>query len=535
MSLSIRFATSLFVLLIHTVFGAVTLRPVDDYLPAYKEYVKKAAEEWRCPGVSVAIFANGKVYFINHGTPLVGSSDRITENSVFCILSCSKIVTVILLQQLVDEGKISLEDRVIDHLPWFKLHDEKSTAEVKIKHLISHCIGLPAFCGDTFSHFDFSAKEVLDAISTIPLKHPVGKKYGYQNVFVGIAGMLIEKVTGRTLNELMSEQIFKRLEMSHSSLGPHYAGIWDKVLQFFKRDPRHTSIVSGHQVVNGQVVQSHSTYHYVFSGTSGINSTTSDYVKLVACLVNKGIIEFGAQKGERLFSTRAWDTMSSPQTIIGSVKDSNFQFPVSRMNKKSFSYGNGMFRIEYGENGKFVQMFSHMGAGSGWRSFWAVNTEHRVGIVIFSNLGSVSTSLLPESLGYKFIDMCFDFPEEDWSATIKKKQMRVHKLCDNQYERYVLGPSPKLKYLRGTYRNSVYGELKVSEEKGSLVVEYRGNRALLGHIGGAVFRAKPHDLNPNYSDDEYCTIYFSYDKSGNVNGLHINLIRDGSDFFERVS
>jgi CubicO group peptidase (beta-lactamase class C family) len=485
--------------------------------------------------VSVAIFADGKVYFVNYGTPLVGSGDHITEDSIFCILSCSKIVTVILLQQFVDEGKISLEDRVIDHLPWFRLQDEKSTAEVKVKHLISHCIGLPAFCGDTFSHFDFSAKEVIDAISTIPLKYPVGKKYGYQNVFVGIAGMLIEKVTGRTLKELMLEKIFQRLEMSHSSVGPHYAGIWDKIVQFFKRDARHMSIASGHQVVNGEVASSNATYHYVFSGTSGVNSTTSDYIKLVACLVNKGIIEFGAQKGQRLFSTRAWETISSPQIVIGNVKDSNFQFPVDRMNKKSFAYGNGMFCLEYGEGEKFVQILSHMGAGSGWRSFWGVDTERRVGIVIFSNLGSISTSLLPEALGYKFFDMCFGFPEKDWSAIIKKKQMRIQKMYETQYERYVLAPSLKSTYLRGMYRNSLYGEIKVVEKNGSLAVEYRGNCAKLEHVGGTLFSVKSYDLTPNYSDDEHCTIHFSSDNNGHVSGLHVSLIRDGSDFFERVS
>jgi CubicO group peptidase (beta-lactamase class C family) len=539
MSTTARLVFAVFIFLTHAVFSAIKPNSIEDILPAYREYVEKAAKEWNSPGTSVAIFANGKVFFINYGVSKVGSSERITEDSVCCILSCTKIVTVILLQKLVDEGKISLEDRVIDHIPWFKLQNEKATAEVKVKHLISHCIGMPAFWGDTLTHFDFSADEIIKGMSVTPLKYPVGKKYGYQNLFVGIAGMLIEKVTGRSLKELMPEYIFKQLDMPRSSVGPHYSGNWsgilERIVQFFKRDPRHVSIAPGHNVVNGKVVVTDSKYHYIFNGTSGVNSTTSDYIKLVACLANSGVIEFGPKKGERLFSVRAWDTMSSPQIIIGNVKDSNFQFPVHRMKKETFFYGNGMYGIEYGEGDKFVHIRSHMGAGTGWRTFWAVVPDHNVGIVIFSNLGSISTNMLPEALAYKFLDVLFGFPETDWSTDIKKKQMRIQKAYDNQYECYVLAPALKPAYLCGTYRNSLFGELKVVEKNGGVAVIYRGRCAPLIPVGGPVFTVQSHDLTINYGDDERCSIYFSSDDRGSISGVHMSLIKDGSDLFERVS
>jgi CubicO group peptidase (beta-lactamase class C family) len=497
----------------------------------FREYVNKARKEWDAPGVAVGIVIDGKVVYINSGVQRVGGTKPITEDSIFCIMSCTKIVTVMLLHRLVDEGKISLDDKVTDYLPEFKLNN--STELVKVRHLISHCIGLPAFVGDTFTHLGFSQKEVLDAVAKIPLKHPVGTKYGYQNLFVGVAGMLIERVTGRPLRELMQEHIFDHLDMPHSSVGPHSDGIWSKIVQYvkqlFKKDKRHTNIVSGHQLVNGKVIVSTSQYQYVFNGTSGVNSTTSDYAKLLACIINKGVIAFGSQTGQRLVSESAWETMSSQQINIGHVRDDNIQFPVMRMDKKSFYYGNGMFGITYGENGRSIHVLSHMGAGTGWRSVWFAVPNHKVGIVVFCNYGSISTNLLPEALAYKFLDLYFKFSNHDWSADMLKKNLRVRKMFKNQYDCYVLSPPPNPKTLCGVYRNDLYGDLIVEQQSGGgLQLKFRNSSIPMVHVGGQVYKINAYDLTTNYGDDDFCSVYFT--SGHDMNNLTVSLLRDSGPF-----
>ncbi|MDR1907493.1 MAG: beta-lactamase family protein [Holosporales bacterium] len=524
----------LFTLLFNNAFATITHKTVAEILPQYKEYVKKARESWKAPGVAIAIIENGQVTFISNGVSKVGGNDPITEDSIFCIMSCSKVITVSVLQKLVDEGKISLEDKVTDYIPWFKIGDKETTAKVKVKHLISHCIGLPPFSGDTFSHLDYSQKEIIDILGMIPLKYPVGEKYGYQNVFVGIAGLLVEQVTGKSLDVLMNEYIFEKLEMQRSSVGPDLPGIWARILQFFKKDRQQMSTVCGHRRVHDQVVVSNSKYQYVFSGTSGVHSCTRDYIKLVACLINGGVIEFGPHKGERLFSERAWQTMSSPQISIGHIRDDNIQFPVVRMKKKSFYYGNGMFGMQYGENERFIRALSHMGAGTGWRSIWFAVPEHKVGIVIFSNYGSNSTNLLPEALTYQFLDMYFGFSDNDWSAAILKKHLRTKKFIKSQYDSYVLGPAIKSNLVIGEYKNDLYGTLSVKEKNDTLWINYRKRNIPLKHIGGPVFELDPNELSSNFCDDDYCNVYFVTDKkTGTVTGVEISQLREGDKIFKK--
>ncbi|MDR1597364.1 MAG: beta-lactamase family protein [Holosporales bacterium] len=525
--------------LINSVCFAIPHTSVKNILPQFKEYVKEARKAWNSPGVSIAIIENGEVYYVNDGVAVVNQNDQITEDSVFCIMSCTKVITVSILQRLVDEGKISLEDKVTDYIPWFRVFNEETTAKVKVKHLISHCIGIPAFSGDSFTHLDWSQAEVITALSAIPLKHPVGEKYGYQNNIVGIAGMLIEKVTGKPLETLMREHIFEPLSMSHSSIGPQKLGLWARGQRFFsglfssKAAASPPARVSGHSFVHGKIIAVSPTYQYTFCGTSGVNSCVSDYIKLLACFLNEGVIEFGPHKGERLFSERAWKVMSTEQTNIGHVREDNVQFPVARMKKKTFYYGNGMFGMDYGEHGKYVHLLSHMGAGTGWRSLWFAAPEQKLGIVVFCNHGSIVSNLLPESLVYQFLDLYYKFSNKDWSANILKRHRRGQTMS-RSYDCYVLGPPPSASLMCGSYSSNTYGSARVKTSKNKILLIYDNRKIELRHIGGPIFQIDPYELSHNYTDDDLCTVSFRMDKSGAVTSLEISQLNEGSKAFQRV-
>lgn len=515
-------------------FSHLSHKTVQDILPEFEIYVKKAQKEWNVPGVSIAIIENGNVSFINSRLQNFHQENSITENSIFCIMSCSKIITVATLQQLVDEGKLSLEDKVIDHLPWFKLKDDDETKKVTIRHLISHCIGLPSFSCDTLWHLGFSQQEILQKLSEIDMKNKVGEKYGYQNAFVGIAGLLIEKVTGQPLKKIIQAYIFDKIGMDYSSLGPHPSGLWHRILQFFKEDKRHNPsyIIPGYQCLKGKPTPLITQDQYVFEGTSGVNSCTSDFIKFIACLINRGIIEFGPLKGQRLFSEKAWNTMSSAQIKVGHIREDNTQFPVRRIKKGSFYYGNGMFGMKYGKDRKRIKLLFHMGAGSAWRSLWAAVPDYKMGIVIFTNYGSIGTNLLPEALAYKFLDTYFNFSKHDWNADILKKQHHIQEYFKNRYNSYIMAPSLDIEKLEGNYQNDFYGDLKIQEKGGKLILEYRNRKIPLHHIGGTVFSLESHLLTPHYGDNDVCTLYFQISKE-KIKGLHISLLREGNNLFKK--
>jgi CubicO group peptidase (beta-lactamase class C family) len=508
-------------------------RTVEDIKLELIEYTKKARQEWQAPGIVIGIVENGVLTFINDGLLAACKKDEVTQDTIFCIMSCSKIVTVCIIQKLVDEGKISLDDKVVDYLPWFKLKDDAVTQQVKVRHLISHCIGLPPFSGDSIWHLDFSQKEIIEKLAQIRMKNEVGVKFGYQNICVGIAGMLVEKITGKPIHVVAKEYIFDPLDMQRSSIGVHFSSIWQKVVHFFKKDKRHTGLASGHKLRNGKVVAVDSVYQYVFGGTSGVNSCTSDYIKLIACLANRGIIEFGPNKGTRLLSERAWQAISSKNIGIPSVRKDNIQFPIKRMNPDSFYYGNGMYGMQYGADGRYINIFSHQGAGTGWRSIWICVPDYKFGFVIFSNYGSNSSNLVTEALAYKILDMYLGVHNRDWSVSILKKINRIRKSYERQYDCFVKGPMPKS--ITGEYQSSFYGAASIKKKSECIYFCYRGKTVPLKHIGGVVFAVDKEPLSENYCDDDSCNLHFVLDAKGEISGFEISLFREGEKTFKKVS
>lgn len=129
--------------------------------------------------------------------------------------------------------------------------------------------------------------------------------------------------------------------------------------------------------------------------------------------------------------------------------------------------------MKYGKKNRTVDLLLHMGAGSGWRSFWMAIPDYNVGIVIFSNYGSINTTILPEVIAYKFVDTYFNLSNYDWSAQQKKIKDTLQKRMDDVHANYVAAPSIHPKDVAGftdtafmvalELKNSTKGFMSVSE------------------------------------------------------------------------
>jgi CubicO group peptidase (beta-lactamase class C family) len=497
----------------------------ENKIKEFQEYVSTARKKWKCPGVSIGIIANGKVYFVNDGVANVDTGKKITEDSIFCVMSLSKVITVSVVQQLVDEGKLNLDDPVTNYLPWFKL--SAGTQDVKVRHLISHCIGLPKFAADTLWHLGFTQKEIIEKLGIIPVCAPPGEKYAYQNMFVGIAGLLIESILKKPLRDIVQERIFEKLGMEHSSMGPHPTGFWGKIKQFFKKEKKHDPdlLVTGYINYGGPAVSVSTDEPYLFEGTSGVNSSTADYLKFIACLINGGIIESGVNAGTALLSQRAMKEMTSKQIAISDIRNNSSHFPVERMEKGSFYYGNGIFGFNYGTDTKKAKVIMHEGAGAGWRSIWMILPEHNFGFVVLTNYGSINSNLLPEAIAYQLLDLYLNIPGHNWNDWFYKSFLSSKKYFKHRFDAYVLGPPPPLESLSGKYKSEIYGALTIVQKGGGLVAEYRGRDVPLKHVGGTVFSFDANKLTVRYGDDDYGELYFQ--RQGNkVDGLKVGLLRE---------
>src|SRR4030042_809444 len=94
------------------------------------EYILKSIEEWRIPGLSIAVVKNDTIIHARgFGVRAVNRNDPVDAHTLFAIASNQKAFTPSAIAVLVDEGKLRWEDHVKEYLPWFELYDPYVTDE----------------------------------------------------------------------------------------------------------------------------------------------------------------------------------------------------------------------------------------------------------------------------------------------------------------------------------------------------------------------------------------------------------------------
>ncbi len=112
-------------------------------------YFDKARKDWNVPGMAIAIVKDDRIYLEKgFGKRDVKKGGKVDEHTIFAIASNTKAFTSASLAILVDEGRISWDDKVTDYLPWFEIYDPYVTDNMKILDLLCHRTGLKTFSGD---------------------------------------------------------------------------------------------------------------------------------------------------------------------------------------------------------------------------------------------------------------------------------------------------------------------------------------------------------------------------------------------------
>ena len=116
---------------------------------------------------------------------------------------------------LADEGKLTLEDRVIDHLPWFRMADPYVTREMRVRDLLVHRSGLGLGAGDLlyWPTTTYSNREVAERLRDVPLTGGFRERYAYDNILYGIAQLVVEQASGQSYEHFLRTRIFQPLGM----------------------------------------------------------------------------------------------------------------------------------------------------------------------------------------------------------------------------------------------------------------------------------------------------------------------------------
>jgi D-alanyl-D-alanine carboxypeptidase len=244
------------------------------------DYVKSEMAKRHIPGASVVVIRNGRVILAsNYGQANIELSVPVTPDSVFKLASLTKPFTATAIMILVEERKISLDDRIAEYLPGLP----SQWANVTIRQALSHTSGVtdylqaPRWSWQSSWRQDLTPEEFIKFASEAPPLFAPGEGIRYSNTGFYLLGMVIQKVSGKPYGQFLAERIFRPLQMTAS-----------------KRDSLTEIVpnrVNGYVFSDGTLRNAEYTSETWAYSEGGIISTAADLAKYEAALDTEKILK----------------------------------------------------------------------------------------------------------------------------------------------------------------------------------------------------------------------------------------------------
>jgi len=145
--------------------------------------------------------------------------DDLTTTSRLPIASCSKWLSAALVMTFVDEGKLKLTDSVGRWLPVLSQHGKGA---ITISQCLSHLTGIkaPPLKESLQETREISSmEEAIEKLATLPAEGAPGTVFHYSNAGLQIAGAVLEKISGKSFEQLFAERLAKPLQMKNTDFG----------------------------------------------------------------------------------------------------------------------------------------------------------------------------------------------------------------------------------------------------------------------------------------------------------------------------
>lgn len=457
-------------------------------------YVQRGMTNWQIPGAAVLVVKDGKIIVAKgYGVKEFGKNDKIDENTLFLIGSNTKAFTGTALAILESEGKLKLEDKVVQYLPDFKMKDEWVKKELNLVDIVTHRMGLETFQGD-FMYWtsDLTADEVIEKFGMITPKYDFRTKYGYTNAGYAIAGKVIEKVSGLSWNEYLIEKIFKPLNM-------------DRTVALSVDFGKSENIARPHSLLNENVLVLPFENMDNMAPCGSIGSSIADMSHWIIAQLDSG--KYG---GEEKIPFEVIQRTRKPETIQGRVRHP--------FNEGHFNlYGLGWGLMDY----EGTEIVSHTGGVNGFVTSVTLLPEENLGIVVLTN---TDQNAFFQMLKWEIIDAYLELPYRNYDGYIfersKKQNENKAKMLSQWQDSVKLNLQTEMlltSYI-GKYKHEVYGYAELELREYSLLLKLEHHSKLTGkleHIGSNRFLC-------TYSDPMYGIKVFPFEiENGKVKSFDL--------------
>ncbi|MGI4750633.1 MAG: serine hydrolase domain-containing protein [Janthinobacterium lividum] len=331
----------------------------------YKDY----AEKNHYPALVYGIVVDGKlVHTGNTGYTDLEKKTPATANSDFRIASMTKSFTAMAILKLRDEGKLKLDDPASKYIPEMKglKYLTSDASEITIRNLLSHSAGFPEDNPWGDRQLADTDQQLLDLYKKgISFSHNPGLGYEYSNLGFATLGYIIKKVSGKTYEQYITDNILKPLGMTHT--------YWE-----YAQVPPN-QLAHGYRWLNEKWVEQPLLHDGSYGAMGGMITTIEDFGKYMA-------IHLGAwppRDGAEIYPVKR-----------SSIREMQYPWDVSALSPTATltngklcptvsAYAYGLGWTKDCENKIYI---GHSGGLPGFGSQWRIMPEYGIGVVAFANL-----------------------------------------------------------------------------------------------------------------------------------------------------
>jgi CubicO group peptidase (beta-lactamase class C family) len=176
------------------------------------------------PGLSIAIVDDQEVVWQKgYGFADVERRLPATPATLYRIASITKLFTATAILQLRDEGRLRLDDCVVEHLPWFRIRNvHPGGPAITLRHLLTHTSGMPRqVLGDNYNELEYPTREeMIRGLAKQETVFPAESLWKYSNLALAVAGEVIEAVSGEPYADYVEKHILLPLGMKATRVLP---------------------------------------------------------------------------------------------------------------------------------------------------------------------------------------------------------------------------------------------------------------------------------------------------------------------------
>jgi CubicO group peptidase (beta-lactamase class C family) len=333
-----------------------------DPSPATIDRVFDAYRDPQGPGCALGVSRHGRtVYEHGYGAANLETSTAIQPSSIFHVASVSKQFTAAAIMLLARDGKLSVDDDIRKYLPEMPDYGTRIT----IRHLLTHTSGLRdqwALIQLSRGRFEENRITEADVMDIVPrqkaLNFVPGAEYVYSNTGFTLLGVIVKRVSGKSLREFADERIFKPLGMTHTHFHDDYTMLV----------PGRTSAYAPRGTGWRVSIPNFDTY-----GATSLFTTVGDLLK--------------------------WEHNFDKPVVGDAALFDQMQTPARLTNGDTTTYGFGLVISRY----RGAKVVEHNGADAGYRSYVGRFPDYGLAIAIACNAAPANTTVLARRVADAYI------------------------------------------------------------------------------------------------------------------------------------